>query len=363
MGSQKTATAPATDELEVTVFGRGFGEAIVAHIGNNEWVLVDSCIDPESGRPASVGYLESMGVSPAEAVRLVVITHWDDDHVAGVADTVRACASANVSCSAALGRRDIVEFVVGQEAAADALGSGLDELRTVLRLCASRRLQIIWAKANLPLHPHPPGSRAVVVALSPSENSVQRSVESLIEAATQKDIAVQGRYRAPDGPNAASVATSVFGDDSATLLGADLEATSNLESGWAAVLGHSKPDSRASLVKVPHHGSDGAHHDQMWTEIVAPDVVAIVTPWAKGRAFLPRQRDLDRLRRLTSRVYLSAMPVLRERQMDSERRTLIRRLHGSRIEELRGWGFVRARRRPGEAAWRVELAGDAVAVN
>lgn len=323
---------------------------------------MDSCINPQTTRPAALTYLESLGVDLAHAVRLVLITHWDDDHVAGVAELLMACAEANVSCSAALGRRDIIEFVLGQEAAADALGSGVDELRTVLRICSARRRQIIWAKANLPLHPHPPGATPVVVALSPSEDSVQRSIESLIEAATQMPIALQRRYRAPDGPNAASVAASVRGADSAVLLGADLEVSSNLESGWDAVMKHSKPDSLASFVKVPHHGSQGAHSDRMWSDAVAGDAVAIVTPWVKGRAFLPTQRDLDRLRRVTKSVYMSAMPVMREVTMDSERRALVRRLHGTRIDELRGWGMVRARRRAGEQHWRIELEGDAAQV-
>ena len=283
--------------------------------------------------------------------------------MAGIAEVVLACDRANVSCSAALGRREVIEFVVGQEAAAGALGSGLDELRSVLRTCASRHRQIIWAKANLPLHPHPPGSSPVVIALSPSEDSVQRSVESLIEAATQKQIAVQRRYRAPDGPNAASVASSVQGPGSTVLLGADLEVSPNPESGWDAVLTHAKPDSRASLVKVPHHGSEGAHHNRMWSDVVAKEAVAIVTPWAKGKAFLPTQPDLDRLRTVAETVYISAMPVLRELTMDSERGALVRRLHRTRIEELRGWGMVQVRRRAAEDGWRVVLEGDAVQVS
>src|SRR5947209_2078343 len=36
---------PGADELELTVFGGGFGESICVHVGGGSWVIVDSCID------------------------------------------------------------------------------------------------------------------------------------------------------------------------------------------------------------------------------------------------------------------------------------------------------------------------------
>ncbi len=243
---------PRPNELEISVFGRGFGEALCIHVGDAVWVLVDSCLNPETNHPAAVSYLGSLGVDIEAAVRLIVVTHWDDDHIAGIGQLVNACANADVACSAALLRREILEFVISQEAAVGAIGSGLDELRTVIRLPRDR---VIWAKANLPLYPRPTGEAAVVTALSPSEDSVARSVEKLIEAATGKKAAVARRYMAPDGPNGASVVTFVRKGDIGLLLGADLERSTNPDAGWDAVLKRAKPPIRASVVKVPHHGS------------------------------------------------------------------------------------------------------------
>ena len=39
---------PATNEVEISLFGPGYGECIVIHVGENEWVIVDSCIDAET---------------------------------------------------------------------------------------------------------------------------------------------------------------------------------------------------------------------------------------------------------------------------------------------------------------------------
>jgi hypothetical protein len=36
-------SAPAPEELEVTVFGPGFGESVIVHLGHNRWIVFDSC--------------------------------------------------------------------------------------------------------------------------------------------------------------------------------------------------------------------------------------------------------------------------------------------------------------------------------
>ena len=43
--NQTPAERPTAQEIEVSTFGPGFGESIVVHAGNNEWVIVDLCID------------------------------------------------------------------------------------------------------------------------------------------------------------------------------------------------------------------------------------------------------------------------------------------------------------------------------
>jgi hypothetical protein len=37
------ATAPRIGECELSLFGSGVGECIVIHLGNGDWVIVDSC--------------------------------------------------------------------------------------------------------------------------------------------------------------------------------------------------------------------------------------------------------------------------------------------------------------------------------
>lgn len=351
---------PAADEIELSVFGRGYGEAICVHLGDGEWMLVDSCINPTTRTAAALAYLAELGLSPDREVCLIVATHWHDDHVQGISAIVEACADATVVCSAALQQRDIFAFVLRQEGAKGALGSGLDEFRALLRICGERRRPVLWAKANLPLHPLPPGIAPLVVALSPSEDAFERTLQHLIEAATSTRSTIPRRYSAPEGPNGASVATSIQKEDVGLLLGADLETSPNNQTGWDAVVTYSRPPLKASAVKVPHHGSSGAHDDSMWSELLESNPLAILTPWIRGGKHLPTDADLERIKTFANGVYITAMPSHILAKTKPEK--MVRRLHSSRISELRGWGHVRARRRLTEHEWRVELEGDAVAV-
>ena len=56
---------PSDAEVEVSLIGPGYGECVVIHLGGNRWMVVDSCLDKESGRPAALIHLEKMGVNPA----------------------------------------------------------------------------------------------------------------------------------------------------------------------------------------------------------------------------------------------------------------------------------------------------------
>lgn len=353
--------APSADEFEVSVFGRGFGEAICIHIGAGRWVLIDSCLHPMSGEPAGLAYLKKIGVSVEETVCLVLITHWDNDHIRGIAQVVAECEGATVACSQAIDDDDTFQFVIEQEQEATPAGPGLDELRSILRLCKKRG--IVWAKANLPLHPRPPGDKPEVVALSPSEDAVERGLLSLIETATGLARVVSRRYRAPEGPNGASVVASVRSGEVSVLMGADLETSNNPETGWDAVIAYAQPAARASLVKVPHHASPDAHHDAMWQELLEDDRLAILTPFANGDVHLPTEEDVARVMSLAAPVYLTAIPSLKRVELHHRVERLVRRLHGGKLVELQGWGHVRARRPlDGSQTWDVSTAGDAVMV-
>lgn len=51
-----TEPPPNSDQIELTLFGPGFGECIAVHFGEGRWIVVDSCIDKKTGNPAVLDY-------------------------------------------------------------------------------------------------------------------------------------------------------------------------------------------------------------------------------------------------------------------------------------------------------------------
>ena len=50
---------PSRDEIEVSVFSRGYGECIVVHAGDGFWIGFDSLLNPR-GKPAALDYFQEI---------------------------------------------------------------------------------------------------------------------------------------------------------------------------------------------------------------------------------------------------------------------------------------------------------------
>lgn len=85
---------PKTQEIEIIVFGPGFGESILIHIGNNEWFIVDSCNKPKTNIPYPIWYLEQLKINVEHQVKKIFVTHYHDDHINGISKIVEKCKNA-----------------------------------------------------------------------------------------------------------------------------------------------------------------------------------------------------------------------------------------------------------------------------
>lgn len=143
---------PSADEIEVSFFGPGFGESIVIHAGDDNWIVVDSCIDAPSSRPAALAYLEEIGVDPSTAVKLILTTHWHDDHIGGMSELVKTCLSAKFACSMALTRREFIEVATVYTTRPLVRGtSGVTEIRETFETLKKRHQVPVHATADRPL--------------------------------------------------------------------------------------------------------------------------------------------------------------------------------------------------------------------
>jgi len=105
------ATPPRADELEVSVFGPGVGESIVVHLGDSRWVVVDSCVAPDTKRAVALDYLGEIGVDVLEQLLMLVVTHWHDDHSKGASDLLDTAPNADLVLAAALRSDDLKQLM------------------------------------------------------------------------------------------------------------------------------------------------------------------------------------------------------------------------------------------------------------
>jgi beta-lactamase superfamily II metal-dependent hydrolase len=296
---------PSADTFELSIFGPGVGEGMVLHLGGGEWVVVDSCVERATDRPVALSYLEEIGVDAGTAIRLVVATHWHDDHTSGVAEILRAAPSALFVLSASLSSKEALTIV---QAAAEphmqdsGVGALFDALQAVkaAKLRLGERLR--WAKADTLLYR---SVRAEVTALSPTDATQTRSFIEIGDALFRRG--APRRKLVSQTPNDLAVALWVEAGAISALLGSDLERGRDASSGWRGIVSsQTRPAGRAVLFKVPHHGSNDAHEPAVWTTLLEPRTYSVLTPYRAKREPLPTAQDRERLSALSHRLFGTA---------------------------------------------------------
>lgn len=363
---------PAPDELEISIFGSGYGEAIVLHMGNGQWAVIDSCPERESGRPVALVYLENLGLDVTDAVTLIVATHWHDDHIGGISTICRECKSAKFVIPGAIKSRELEGLIELYGGSALATRSGLDEFVEVFRILDERKekgTQIkspTFAIANSVLHNDELSLSGTTIkrrisSLSPSDSCILRANFDLLWPKEGEHIT----KITPPTPNQTSVVLWVEIGSQSILLGADLEKPGDPSIGWTVILNNSTVISGlAAIFKVPHHGAESAHEPRVWSEMLHPNPIALITPFSLGDKFLPTTEDIQRLNGLTSDAYITSQPSKRKRHKWRNRvvRELVEGATRGVYDVLYGWGHIRVRRRivDQSASYETVLLGDAI---
>ncbi len=359
-------TPPRADEVEVSLFGPGFGECILVHLGSGNWLLVDSCFDRRRRVQPALAYLRRIGHDPASTVRLIVATHWHDDHIRGLAEVVRTCEAADFYCSSALDTTEVLTVIGAQ--AAYTQSSGAHEFHDVLTVLEQRSAVpgpplVRWAGAErLLFRQHLIDERieSTVLALSPSDASVTQAIRAIGRLLPR-----QGdppRHVAAPSPNDTAVVLWVRIGCTALLLGADLEKTANPYTGWTCIVdAHEsrRPGERAEVFKVAHHGSSNAHDDRVWDSMLMAPPFALLTPFVRGNVRLPSTDDCERINSATPHAYICGPPTVRAAV---RRSGVVERMMAEVTKERHeldgGCGHIRLRKahapEPGRS-WSVDL--------
>ena len=148
---------------------------------------------------------------------------------------------------------------------------------------------------------------ATVYTLSPSDASITLALSWFAQQLPNYGAPKRGIV--PQSPNEAAVVLWIKIGHIRVLLGADLEESKIQTLGWKAIIqSTTRPDGRAQIFKVPHHGSKTADSPEVWSQMLDQTPYALLTPFAAGRRPVPSESDIARLLRRTQYLYCTARP-------------------------------------------------------
>lgn len=356
---------PGLDEIEVSLFGPGYGESIVVHLTQNRWIIIDSCIDVATREVTALNYLRKIGVDPSASVKQVIATHWHDDHIRGLSRVVDECRSAEVVISGALNNSEFLTLVSALNREELSLsGSGVEELYKVLTIQESRSLGsrgIIVAIADRCIWRGKirSGDECSITALSPCDAEVLLAKAQI--AHVLDSTRFQLRRLSDRSPNHFAVVLWINVGAVSILLGSDLEETAHSATGWSVIVDSpGKPSGSAAVFKVPHHGSNTGHNSDIWNQMLVKNPIAILTPFIRGNVSLPNQSDIKRILSYTDSAFCTAKnrrpkAPRRPKIVEQEIANVTKYLKPISLQS----GHIRLRLRDLAEAWQIELFGNA----
>jgi len=298
-------------------------------------------------------------------VKLLVATHWHDDHIAGLPEVLEQCTEAQFVCSQVLTTQEFFELAQFSKQAMTTR-PGVQQFAKTLEIVADRkggRFQSRgpeWASSSKLLYARRDNAPVCeVVALSPSHGEISlflSQIGSLIPAEGQ-----QQRRTVSIQPNHAAVVLWITVGDTKILLGSDLEETRNPNTGWSVIVESStRPPGKSSVFKIPHHGSHNAHESRVWSEMVENGAYAVLTPFKRGFISLPTKRDAERILSQTPNSFSTAKLPMSVKRSPTVERTIKEVTRKFRPISFRS-GQIRLRKSINETReWKVELFGDAI---
>jgi hypothetical protein len=331
---------PGADEVEVNLFGPGTGESCVIHLGNGDWFVVDSCrLSSPSREPAGLKYLDALDVEVEKALVGILATHWDDDHIQGLAALFSKAKSAKFYLSSAIRLPELAAFV-SKRKTPSRFSSGADELAHINEIStapdriAEQPLNPITASMRIWHSPSHPVREIWTLSPSGAETILawNHIGSEILRAQNSPGFT---RLSALD-PNDTSVVLLLVTHSGSILLGADLETHKSRGRGWLAVVELSGPPVILSeLFKVPHHGSKDADCPEIWDKRLVASPICIVAPFGKGASPPPQPADIERLKSRADKVYITSVRRDKARKRDRTTEKTIHEATRSYVSDMR----------------------------
>jgi beta-lactamase superfamily II metal-dependent hydrolase len=341
---------PKQNIAEITLIGTGggYGESIVIHLGNNNWAVVDSCINPENKKSLPLEYLKKIGVNVINDVKIIICTHWHDDHILGISELFEACKSASFCMAIPHDKEKFLRMVKLDYIKSDNLisNSSTIEFNKCISIIDKRGTSKKRALADRVLFSEKISDnfKSEIFSLSPSDYVIDEFDLEISELITQFG---ESRLKIiTKSPNQKSVALLLKLGVHTAILGADLEVGTSNKEGWLNILDFSKvidKNKKASLFKIPHHGSKNGYHLRIWDELLSDKTIAKLTPWNRNNK-LPQIEMVKTYYSHTKDLYMtSPLGVMTAKKRDRNIEKTIKHL-GLKVSEIKyTFGLVRSR--------------------
>lgn len=356
---------PANDSAEVTLIGTGggYGESIVIHLGNQEWAVVDSCINPATKKSLPLEYLKQLGVDVAKQVKLIICTHWHNDHILGISELLEASVNAKFVMARPSDKSKFL-LLVGIDSGKAKFGesaSSTTEFKSCIEILSNRDSINMQAQANRLLYKN---DYSEIYSLSPSDFTLSEYDKEISELIT-KFGASRFKLLVKD-PNSKSVVLFIKLGNHRILLGADLMVSADDREGWLCILKDALVvDKPASLYKIPHHGSLNGFHILIWEKLLEKNPVAKLSPWNR-KLKLPELEALEKFCDLSEKVFMTSKHVnLKPRKRSKRIEKLVTRFRKSLYETKFDAGYIicRVNMKCETPDWDVKLLDSAFHVN
>ncbi len=302
---------------------------MVLHLGDNKWMIVDSCCVPNKKEPVALNYLNMLGIDPSKSVKIFIVTHWHSDHIRGALQIVKTCKSARFGYPLALMTEEFLTLVSAYSGEnptrlIDRKTCGTSEFGDIVGLLRKRFIEQPSCKElvltsisadRILFDLNNSQCKTKVRSLSPSDKAYHQSLQQF--ASLIPGVMSFPKVISPPTQNLNSVALWVEFNDTNLLLGGDLVVKKDQAVGWMAILNSAvRPQGKASIFKVPHHGSETAHAPQVWSEMLDKHPVSILTSKIGGMNSIPKQTDLQRIKALSSETLCTKVPAVKKNRRE-----------------------------------------------
>lgn len=248
---------------------------------------------------------------------MIVISHFHNDHIQGILETIKCCKNARVYMSSALTQKEFIHYIF--EYQGDEKAKKATEFINLFKFLRETKFDINYVVADTCLYRN---KNISIEALSPCSQDIKDSQENFAKHTLKSGSNPDTLFALPAGkPNHYCVVLRVYDSLINTahdiLLGADLEIKAGR--GWDSVCkAVCAPKAKnVAIFKIPHHGSETGYHQATWDSIISNQPISILTTF--DTCSLPREDMVEKYKSLSRALYCTANPKIAKKCIDNSK--------------------------------------------